>query len=135
MTPKDAFLSIVRSGPLWSAVISVAVYIALKRDPTIPKDAIDLYVGVVIALLGSLGITGVQAIKARAELLQAQRIGEGTARTLDANPIIKPDPAQVAYESYVTSLEGYVAMPAWRSLDARYRLAWNAAALAASRKS
>lgn len=134
---SDALKAILTSGPLWSALIAAVVGTVLLKDPTIPRPLIDLYVAVLVAFLGALGISGVQSLRAKVENVQTERIAKDVALRMNGDPIIKPDPGQVAFEAYA-DMVGRVTwdgkpIPIWRELSPKVRQGWNAAA-AASRK-
>lgn len=127
---SDALKAILTSGPLWTALIAAVVGTVLLRDPTIPQPTIDLYVAVVVALLGALGVKGVEGIRTRAASIAASRIASDVSVRVGATMEL----GQVAFEVYTQMtrrvMRGAAGQPEWADLSESQKKAWNAAASA-----
>lgn len=135
---SDAVLAIVRSPTLWSAVIATVVYVVMLRDPSFPKPLLDLYVGIVIAFLSALGITGVVGVVPAVRQAQAARkilAAIASRRAIPSNDKRILASGQRAFEAYAAFTGGQTydgkPIPNWPDLSPKIRDAWAFAEAAA----
>ena len=135
---SDRVKAIFTNGALWSAVIAAVVGTILYVNPSFPREILALYVGLFVAILAALGVTGITSVEVKAAEIKAERIGGEALRAISAGRAIPAEPGEIAFEAFSTSVGrvdwGGNPIPPWRELSAATRAGWAACAAAARKE-